>query len=83
MAAVLFVMQRRRIDLLATPSPFWALLALLRQEPGMGWLPCGPDGCTGSQGTSGLEGGSGKGAGECALGEAGKGGGWLSGGGGG
>ncbi|XP_031966208.1 uncharacterized protein LOC125326841 [Corvus hawaiiensis] len=56
------MMQRRRIDLLASPSPFWALLALLRQEPGMGWLPCGPDGCTTSRGPSRLEAGGGEGA---------------------
>lgn len=38
----------------------------------MGWLPCGPDDCTASCGTSALQAGRGKGAGECALG------GWLS-----
>lgn len=47
----------------------------------MGWLPCGQDGYTGSSGTSGLEAGSGEGAGKCALGGAGRGSGQLSGGG--
>ncbi|KAL2305250.1 hypothetical protein Nmel_007230, partial [Mimus melanotis] len=52
-------MQRRKAELPAAPSPFWALLALLQREPGMGWLPCGPDGCAGSSGTRdwGLAGG--------------------------
>ncbi|XP_064568242.1 uncharacterized protein LOC135447256 isoform X1 [Zonotrichia leucophrys gambelii] len=50
-------------ELPAAPSPFWSLLALLRREPGMEWLPCGPDGCAGSGGTGGLEAGSGEGAG--------------------
>ncbi|XP_066041044.1 uncharacterized protein [Chamaea fasciata] len=63
MAAVPSVLQRRA-ELPAAPSPFWALVALLRLEPGMGWLPCGPGGCTGSCGTCGLEDGNGEGAGK-------------------
>lgn len=81
-AAVLLVMERTDQPA-AAPSPFWSLLALLRREPGMEWLPCGPDGCSGSGGTGGLEAGSEEGAGNCALGGAGRGGGRLTGGGGG
>ncbi|XP_033369802.1 uncharacterized protein LOC117244316 [Parus major] len=50
---------QRRVEQPSAPSPFWALLARLRGEPGMGWLPCGPDGPCG---TSGREAGSGEGA---------------------
>ncbi|XP_053797311.1 uncharacterized protein LOC128787294 isoform X2 [Vidua chalybeata] len=53
---------QRTAELPAAPSPFWSLLALLRREPGMGWLPCCPGDCTGSCGTSGLEADSEEGA---------------------
>ncbi|RMC14166.1 hypothetical protein DUI87_09256 [Hirundo rustica rustica] len=50
-------------ELPAAPSPFWALVALLRLEPGMAWLPCGPHGRTASCGTRAPEAGGGEGAG--------------------
>ncbi|XP_065521360.1 uncharacterized protein LOC136007395 [Lathamus discolor] len=57
-------MQRARIEPPAAPSPFWSLVALLRQEPGMGWLPRGLGGSAGQQGPGGVETGSGEGADE-------------------
>ncbi|XP_063192198.1 uncharacterized protein LOC134516188 isoform X2 [Chroicocephalus ridibundus] len=57
-------MQRGVDEPLVASSPFWALLALLRREPGMGWLPCGLGGCRGSRGAGGVDAASREGAGE-------------------
>ena len=66
--AILLAMQSSEVELSAAHSPFWALLALLRREPGMGWLPRGLGGCAGSWGPSGVEDGSRGQAGECGPG---------------
>lgn len=58
-------MQDGRVELPVVPSPFWAMLALLRREPGMRWLPLAPGGCAGPGEPSGVEAGRREGAGEC------------------
>lgn len=65
---IVLAMQRGAVEPPAAPSPFWALLALLRREPGMGWLPRRLDCCAGSWGPSGAEAGGGEGAGKCGPG---------------
>ncbi|XP_074721031.1 uncharacterized protein LOC141941992 [Strix uralensis] len=55
-------MQSSGVELSAASSPFWALLALLRREPGMEWLLRGLGDCAASWDPSGVEAGSREGA---------------------
>lgn len=62
----MLAMESDGVEMSPVPSPFWALIALLRQEPGMGWLLRSPGACAGSWRPTGVEADSEQGAGECA-----------------